>query len=315
MTMERDQAEDEEWQRALARAEALRRLSPRPSAAEIADAMAEFSISRATLFRWLKRFQDENRAAALLNRKSGRRRAKLAHEQNLLYAEHKHSILVVLQALDAGGKDGTIKHVFTALNPQGGSSRASSSRRRPNSRTISCGASTPTRRHKGEIAIFNRSHYEDVLVTRVHKLIDKATWTQRYRNPRLRGPARRKRNGDPQILPPHQQGGAARPLRPAPRRPGAQLEDQRSRLRRARILGRLYRGVRGRRSRNEHQRRRGTSSRRTTNGSAIWRCRRSWPTRWRTSSSPSPRRRSTSPRSGASITPRPKKEKAAKKNA
>ncbi len=73
MTMERDQAEDLEWQGALARAETLRRLSPRPSASEIADAMAEFSISRATLFRWLKRFRDEDRAAALLNRKSGRR--------------------------------------------------------------------------------------------------------------------------------------------------------------------------------------------------------------------------------------------------
>ena len=73
MTMERDQAEDLEWQGALARAETLRRLSPRPSASEIADAMAEFSISLATLFRWLKRFRDEDRAAALLNRKSGRR--------------------------------------------------------------------------------------------------------------------------------------------------------------------------------------------------------------------------------------------------
>jgi PPK2 family polyphosphate:nucleotide phosphotransferase len=105
---------------------------------------------------------------------------KLFHQQALLYAEHKHSILVVLQALDAGGKDGTIKHVFTVLNPQG---------------TSVVGFKQPTpielahdflwRIHphapgKGEIAIFNRSHYEDVLVTRVHKLINKATWTARY---------------------------------------------------------------------------------------------------------------------------------------
>ena len=106
---------------------------------------------------------------------------KLFKQQSLLYAEHKHSILVVLQALDAGGKDGTIKHVFTALNPQG---------------VHVVGFKTPTpaelahdflwRIHphapgKGDIAIFNRSHYEDVLVTRVHKLIDKPTWTTRYK--------------------------------------------------------------------------------------------------------------------------------------
>ena len=107
-------------------------------------------------------------------------REKLAHQQALLYAERKHSVLVVLQALDAGGKDGTAKHVFSALNPQG---------------TTVTGFKQPTplemardflwRVHphtpgRGEVAIFNRSHYEDVLVTRVHKLIDKPTWIARY---------------------------------------------------------------------------------------------------------------------------------------
>ena len=105
---------------------------------------------------------------------------KLARQQALLYAEHKHSVLIVLQAMDAGGKDGTIKHVFGSVNPQGVS-------------VVSFKQPTPVelahdflwRVHphapgKGEIAIFNRSHYEDVLVTRVHKLIDKATWTRRY---------------------------------------------------------------------------------------------------------------------------------------
>jgi len=108
-------------------------------------------------------------------------RVKLAHQQALLYAQRKHSVLVVLQALDAGGKDGTVNHVFSALNPQG---------------TTVVGFKQPTpvelahdflwRVHprvpgRGEVAIFNRSHYEDVLVTRVHKLIDKATWTARYK--------------------------------------------------------------------------------------------------------------------------------------
>ena len=77
-------------------------------------------------------------------------RAKLAHQQNLLYAEHKHSILIVLQAMDAGGKDGTIKHVFSGVNPQGVTSRASSSRPGPSLRMIFSGASIPTPRDGGK---------------------------------------------------------------------------------------------------------------------------------------------------------------------
>jgi PPK2 family polyphosphate:nucleotide phosphotransferase len=109
-----------------------------------------------------------------------RYRQKLGQMQSLLYAEKKHSLLIVIQALDAGGKDGTINHVFAAFNPQG---------------TSVTGFKQPTpieldhdflwRIHphapaKGWVAIFNRSHYEDVLITRVHKLVDKPTWTARY---------------------------------------------------------------------------------------------------------------------------------------
>ena len=145
---------------------------------------------------------------------------KLFHQQNLLYAEHTHSILVVLQALDAGGKDGTIKHVFTALNPQGTSV---ASFKQPTPVELAHDFLWRVHPHapgKGEIVIFNRSQFEDVLVPRVHKLIDKATWTKRYAaHLRLRGAAGRERYDDPQVLPAHQQGGAARPLRPAPGRP------------------------------------------------------------------------------------------------
>jgi PPK2 family polyphosphate:nucleotide phosphotransferase len=105
---------------------------------------------------------------------------KLFHQQALLYAEHKHAILVVLQALDAGGKDGTIKHVFTTLNPQGASV---ASFKQPTSTELAHDFLWRVHPHapgKGEIVIFNRSHYEDVLVTRVHKLIDRETWTKRY---------------------------------------------------------------------------------------------------------------------------------------
>ncbi len=107
---------------------------------------------------------------------------KLFQQQTLLYAEHKHSILVVLQALDAGGKDGTIKHVFAALNPQGATVV---SFKQPSATELAHDFLWRVHPHapgKGEIVIFNRSHYEDVLVTRVHKLIDKDTWTARYQH-------------------------------------------------------------------------------------------------------------------------------------
>ena len=107
---------------------------------------------------------------------------KLARQQALLYAEHKHSILIVLQAMDAGGKDGTIKHVFSGVNPQG---VGVASFKQPTAVELAhdflwrVHAQTP---RAGEIVIFNRSHYEDVLVTRVHKLIDKATCAHRYQH-------------------------------------------------------------------------------------------------------------------------------------
>jgi PPK2 family polyphosphate:nucleotide phosphotransferase len=105
---------------------------------------------------------------------------KLVRQQALLYAERKHSVLVVLQAMDAGGKDGTIKHVFGAVNPQGA---PVASFKQPTSLELAHDFLWRVHPHapgRGEIAIFNRSHYEDVLVTRVHKLIDKKTCVRRY---------------------------------------------------------------------------------------------------------------------------------------
>jgi len=107
-------------------------------------------------------------------------RAELKREQVLLYAEHKHAILVVLQAMDAGGKDGTISHVFGALNPQG---VRVARYNQPTAAELAHDFLWRVHPHApghGEIVIFNRSHYEDVLVTRVHKLIHKAAWTDRY---------------------------------------------------------------------------------------------------------------------------------------
>jgi PPK2 family polyphosphate:nucleotide phosphotransferase len=122
----------------------------------------------------------ESEAAAKAD--SERYGVKLAHQQLLLYAEHKHSVLVVLQAMDAGGKDGTIKHVFSGVNPQG---VVVARYNQPTATELAHDFLWRVHPHapgRGEIAIFNRSHYEDVLVTRVHKLISKATWTRRYRD-------------------------------------------------------------------------------------------------------------------------------------
>jgi PPK2 family polyphosphate:nucleotide phosphotransferase len=105
---------------------------------------------------------------------------KLARQQALLAAERKHAVLVVLQAMDAGGKDGTIKHVFSGVNPQG---VRVASFKQPTAAELAhdfLWRVHPQAPGHGEIAIFNRSHYEDVLVTRVHKLVDKAAWTDRY---------------------------------------------------------------------------------------------------------------------------------------
>ena len=92
--------------------------------------------------------------------------------QNLMYAENKHSLLIVIQGMDASGKDGLIKNVLGALNPLGVSAKPFKA---PTPEELShdflwrIHAHTPG---KGMIQIFNRSHYEDVLITRVHKWID-----------------------------------------------------------------------------------------------------------------------------------------------
>jgi len=105
---------------------------------------------------------------------------KLRELQYLIYSEGKRSLLICLQALDGAGKDGTINHVLGSMNPQG---------------TRVHGFKAPTREEKkhdflwrikqqvpkaGEVVIFNRSHYEDVLVVRVHNLVPRSVWEKRY---------------------------------------------------------------------------------------------------------------------------------------
>jgi PPK2 family polyphosphate:nucleotide phosphotransferase len=105
---------------------------------------------------------------------------KLEELQELLFAEHKHKVLIVLQAMDTGGKDGVIRRVFDGVNPQG---------------VRVAGFKVPTQEEldhdylwrvhkvapgKGEMVIFNRSHYEDVLVVRVHNYVPPEVWKKRF---------------------------------------------------------------------------------------------------------------------------------------
>ena len=106
--------------------------------------------------------------------------ARMAALQEVLYAERKHALLIVLQGIDAAGKDGVCWHVVKGMNPQGcnvvGFKQPSEAERahdflwRIHSHTPALGHAT----------VFNRSHYEDVLVVRVHKLVPKEIWEQRY---------------------------------------------------------------------------------------------------------------------------------------
>lgn len=105
---------------------------------------------------------------------------KLETLQELLYAEHKHRLLIVLQAMDTGGKDGVIRSVFKGVNPSGvrvASFKAPTQVELDHDYLWRVHQQTPG---KGEIVIFNRSHYEDVLVVRVHNLVPAETWKKRY---------------------------------------------------------------------------------------------------------------------------------------
>jgi PPK2 family polyphosphate:nucleotide phosphotransferase len=104
----------------------------------------------------------------------------LASLQQLLYAARTHAVLVVLQGIDTAGKDGTIRHVFTGVNPQGcrvATFGIPSAEEAAHDYLWRVHRQTPAR---GEIVIFNRSHYESVLVERVHGMVPKKVWSARY---------------------------------------------------------------------------------------------------------------------------------------
>ena len=106
--------------------------------------------------------------------------ARLDELQYVMFAEHRRALLVVLQGMDGSGKDGTIRHVMTGLNPQGcrvTAFKTPSADEADHDFLWRVHREVPRR---GDIAIFNRSHYEDVLIARVRKLVPQEVWSRRY---------------------------------------------------------------------------------------------------------------------------------------
>ncbi|HHO56332.1 MAG TPA: polyphosphate kinase 2 family protein [Trueperaceae bacterium] len=132
---------------------------------------------------------DPNDTGVFENSKAGKKEArknlkkqieKISEIQNMFYADGSKSLLIVLQALDAGGKDGTIRKIMTGINPQGvrvNSFKAPSSEERAHDFLWRIHKVAPK---KGMIGIFNRSHYEDVLVVRVRNFAPKEVWSKRF---------------------------------------------------------------------------------------------------------------------------------------
>jgi PPK2 family polyphosphate:nucleotide phosphotransferase len=109
-----------------------------------------------------------------------RQRERICDLQERLYAEHRQSLLIVLQAMDTGGKDGTISHVFEGVNPQGCQVwpfKVPTPEELAHDFLWRYHQKTPA---QGMITIFNRSHYEDVLIVRVKELVPEKVWRQRY---------------------------------------------------------------------------------------------------------------------------------------
>jgi PPK2 family polyphosphate:nucleotide phosphotransferase len=107
--------------------------------------------------------------------------ARMDQLQFLLYADAGQSLLVVLQALDAGGKDGVVRHLFSGMNPQGTTSVCFKQPSKEEAAHDFLWRAHQKAPAKGEVVIFNRSHYEDVLVVRVHNLVPESVWSKRYK--------------------------------------------------------------------------------------------------------------------------------------
>lgn len=122
--------------------------------------------------------KDENKERA--EKETTKNVSRMAELQEKLYAENSRALLVVLQGMDTSGKDGVVRHVFSGLNPQGchvTSFKKPSEAEADRDFLWRIHAAVPA---KGEIGVFNRAHYEDVLVVRVHNYVPEKVWKKRY---------------------------------------------------------------------------------------------------------------------------------------
>jgi polyphosphate kinase 2 (PPK2 family) len=160
---------------------------------------------------------------------------RMAQLQEALYAEDRRSLLVVFQATDTGGKDGALKSVMAGVNPAGvqvTSFKTPTSQELEHDFLWRAHKAVPPR---GTIGVWNRSHYEDVLIVRVHDMVEKKVWRARYDDIN---------NFDgSQVLPAHLQRRAESALAGAPGRSRKELEVQRGRPARTRPVERLPGGV------------------------------------------------------------------------
>jgi polyphosphate kinase 2 (PPK2 family) len=129
--------------------------------------------------------------------------------QYLMYAENKHSLLIVLQGLDAAGKDGVVRHVLSGMNPEG---CVSVNFKHPTKEELEHDFLWRVHPHvpgKGSVVIFNRSHYEDVLVARVHGPVPEKVWSKRYHqiNDFERLIVTENNTTESQVFPAHFEGG------------------------------------------------------------------------------------------------------------
>ena len=200
-----------------------------------------------------------------LTRTSSRRRQQLLQQQtrqladlqDMLYAQNRWALLLIFQAMDGAGKDSTIKHVMSGVNPQG---CQVFSFKQPSTEELDHDYLWRTTRclpQRGRIGIFNRSYYEEVLVVRVHRellqrqripeeLITKKIWKHRYRgHRRFRELSGRNGIAVRKFFLHTSQGRAAGALSEAPGGAGEELEVLRRRHPRAAVLGRLPAGLRG----------------------------------------------------------------------
>lgn len=136
--------------------------------------------AKVRLARFDPAFQGKHTSEEDANRDLAAAKLRIGELQRKMYGDNRHSLLIVLQGLDAAGKDGVCWHVVSAMDPQGCKVQGFKAPTPEEAAHDFLWRVHPHAPAKGEVAVFNRSHYEDVLVARVHKLVPRKVWERRY---------------------------------------------------------------------------------------------------------------------------------------